>query len=135
MSFTFNTFYFIYKILYTDIVPPQKTKTVRTPDHLKVKTVSVLTKLSLPSPSYPLHYPHLNYTTPHPKIVEQIVNILPPTSLSISLSISQPTTIILVTPFMQQPSAQITIFFQPRLAKSKLVKLRLYSFRMLFAQI
>lgn len=34
---------------------------------------------------------HLNYTTPLPKIVEQIVNILPPTSLSISLSIPKPT--------------------------------------------
>ena len=73
--------------------------------------------------SNPLHYPHLNYTTHPTRIVEQIVNILPPTS-SLYLSQSQnPQPISLQ--FMQQPSAQITIFFQPRPAKSKLVKLRL----------
>lgn len=59
------------------------------------------------------HFPHLNYTTPLPKIVEQIVNILPPTSLSISLSIPKPISNPPSPPFMQQPSTQITIFSQP----------------------
>ena len=83
-------------------------------DNLKSRHVFLI----IPSP-----LPHLNYTTPPPKIVEQIVNILPPTS-SLYLSQSQNPRPILPQ-IMQQPSAQITIFFQPRPAKSKLVKLRL----------
>ena len=93
MSFTFNTFYFIYKILYTDIVPPQKTKTIQTADYLKAKTVSVLTKPPPPtSPTHP-HLLHLNYTTPLLRIVEQIVNILQPAH----------------TLYLQTPSSQIQI--------------------------
>ena len=59
MSFTFDTFYIIYKRLYTDIVPPQKTKSANAPNFLS--------------------FPIFNYTTRPPRIVEQIVNILPPT--------------------------------------------------------
>lgn len=66
-----------------------------------------------PISSFLSHSPpfHFNYTTPPPKIVEQIVNILPPTS-PLYLSQSQnPQPISLQ--FMQQPSAQITIYPNP----------------------
>ena len=64
----------------TDIVLPQKTKTIQAANHLKVKTVSVLTKLSPSSSPPPPRLLHLNYTTRPPRIVEQIVNLLPTTS-------------------------------------------------------
>ena len=63
-------------MMYTDIVPPQKTKTIQTADYLKVKTVSVLTKPPPTSSPTPPRLPHLNYTTRPPRIVEQIVNLL-----------------------------------------------------------
>ena len=93
MSFTFDTFYIIYKMVYTDIVLPQKTKTIQTANHLKVKTVSVLTRPPPTSFSLPPRLLHLNYTTPHPRIVEQIVNILQPAH----------------TLYLQTPSSQIQI--------------------------
>lgn len=88
-----------------------------------ILSISIILILDILLTSH-FYHPHLNYTTPSPKIVEQIVNILPPTS-PLYLSQSQNPRSILPQ-IMQQPSAQITISSPPRPIKSKLVKLRLH---------
>ena len=77
-------------MMYTDIVPPQKTKTIQTTNHLKVKTVSVLIN---PPPISSSHLAvfYISIILHTPKIVEQIVNILPPN----------------YTPYLPNPSRQI----------------------------